>query len=298
MQCSKCRMRAVFFQEYSGLYLCRQHFDIDVEAKAKHEIRRHHWIAHGDHIAVALSGDADSSALLFFLKKLTSDRRDIRISAITVDEGIAGYRSPEDAKRIADLLDTECFLGSFKETFGSTFDDIAPTKNLAVSSTCCRVLRDFLLNRIALEHGITKLAFGYTLDDAAISVLRNLLQGSREVPANPDRDFGRKLPRITPFIAVPENEVTLYADLHIEGYIQSTSPYHNKPFEDDVRAMLNGFTHRHPATKYALLDLGKNLSGMGISMAGSNASCEQCGGIANGLCEDCGIVNEVIPDGT
>ena len=64
-----------------------------------------------------LSGDSCSSALLYFLKKLTSNRRDIRISAITIDEGIAGYRSPENALRIAELLDTECIMGSFQEAF-------------------------------------------------------------------------------------------------------------------------------------------------------------------------------------
>ena len=295
MQCSKCRMMAVFFQEYSGLYLCHQHFDADVEAKAKHEIRRHRWMAHEDHIAVALSGDAGSSALLFFLKKLTSDRRDICISAISVDEGIAGYHCPEDAERIADLLDTECILGSFKETFGRTYDEIVFSENVAISRTCCRVLREFLLNRIALEHGITKLAFGYTLDDAAISVLRNIIRGCPEVLANPDRNFRRKLPRIAPFIAVPENEVTLYADLHVKENKQSTCPYHNKQFEDDVHTMLNSFTHRHPGTKYALLDLGKNLSRMCVS--GSTAPSQQCGKIADGSCEICHTINEVIPDG-
>ena len=87
MQCDKCRREAVLFQEYSGLHLCKQHFEADFERKAKHEIRSHHWLVPGDHIAVALSGDANSSALLCFLKKLTSSRRDIQISAISIDEG-------------------------------------------------------------------------------------------------------------------------------------------------------------------------------------------------------------------
>jgi|WetSurMetagenome_2_1015567.scaffolds.fasta_scaffold06384_7 tRNA(Ile)-lysidine synthase TilS/MesJ len=300
MRCSKCGMRAIFFQEYSGLYLCHQHFDADVEAKVKHEIRRHKWMVHGDHIAVALSGDAGSSALLFFLKKLTSDRQDIRISAICVDEGISGYRCPEDANQIADFLGIECIMGSFKETFGTAYDKITNSKKLACSYTCCHVLRDFVLNRVAREHGITKLAFGYTLDDAAVSVLMKVLQGRPEVLADPDRDFKGILPRIAPFIAVPENEVTLYADLHVKRYSQSASPYHNNQFEEDAYAMVNGFTHRHPGTKYALLDLGKNLYDVCVSMAGKGSipSYGQCGKIVDGVCENCRIINEVIPNGT
>ena len=70
MLCSKCRRRAIIYQRYSGLHLCKAHFIADFEAKAKRAIRTHHWIIPDDRIAVALSGGKDSSALLFFLKKL------------------------------------------------------------------------------------------------------------------------------------------------------------------------------------------------------------------------------------
>ena len=87
MQCSKCHRDAIVFQSYSGLHLCDQHLIADVEAKAKKMIRAQGWLRPGDHIAVLLSGDQSSSALLYFLKKLTAHRRDIRISAITIDNG-------------------------------------------------------------------------------------------------------------------------------------------------------------------------------------------------------------------
>ena len=70
MQCNKCRRDAILFQEYSGQHLCKYHVEADVEAKAKYEIRRNRWMTPGDHIAVALSGGKNSSALLYFLKKL------------------------------------------------------------------------------------------------------------------------------------------------------------------------------------------------------------------------------------
>lgn len=299
MQCSKCRNMAVLFQEYSGQYLCRQHFEADVEAKAKHEIRRHHWLSPGDHIAVALSGDACSSALLYFLKKLTSNRRDIRISAISVDEGIPGYHCTASAMRIAEQLDTECIMESFKERFGITIDEIAHTKGIALSCTYCRVLRNYLLNRIALEHGITKLAFGRTLDEEAGSVLKNVLQGNVEILVRSERAVRGKIPHIFPFIAVPEKEVAFYADLQVKGYIQSCCPYDNKPPDEDTQAMLNDFTIRHPATKYALLGLKKNLAAACASLADSISSCERCGEPADGIiCQSCHIIDEVNANGT
>ena len=89
MQCTVCRREAIIFQPYSGKHLCPVHFIKDVEAKAKRTIRMHRWLHPKDHIAVALSGDSVSAALLFFLSKLTGNRRDIRLSAITIDPGIA-----------------------------------------------------------------------------------------------------------------------------------------------------------------------------------------------------------------
>jgi uncharacterized protein (TIGR00269 family) len=298
MQCNKCRRNAVLFQEYSGQHLCEQHFEADVEAKAKHEIRRHQWMIPGDHIAVALSGDPSSSALLYFLKKLTSDRRDISISAISLDEGITGYYDPAHAMRIAELLDTECIMGSFQENFGITVDEIAHIKGITHSCTYCRVLRNFLLNRIAVEHGVTKLAMGDNLDDVAVSVLKNALQGNPEILVRLERAARGKIPRIRPFLSVPLKEVALYADLHVKGCDQSRCPYNNKPFEEEMQAVLNEFTIRHPATKYALLSLEKNLAGACVSMADLIPSCQQCGEPTNGICQNCRIINEVTAHGT
>jgi uncharacterized protein (TIGR00269 family) len=298
MQCNKCRRTAILFQEYSGQHLCKQHFEADVEAKAKHEIRRHQWMIPGDHIAVALSGDQSSSALLYFLKKLTSNRRDIRISAISIDEGIAGYRDPAYALQITELLDTECITGSFKESFGITLDAITRTQCTTLSCTYCRVLRNFLLNRIAREQGVTKLAFGYTLDEGAVSVLKNVLQGNPESLVHAERGARGKIPWIRPFHSVPHKEVALYADLHVKGSDQSRCPYNNKPFEEDVQSMLNEFTIRHPATKYALLSLEKNLAGAGVSLADSVPSCKQCGEPTDGICQSCRIINEVTAHGS
>jgi uncharacterized protein (TIGR00269 family) len=297
MQCNKCRGNAILFQEFSGLHLCKQHFEADVEVKAKHEIRRHRWITPGDHIAVALSGDKSSAALLYFLKKLTSNRRDITISAISIDEGITGYRDPKNAMRIAELLDTECIMGSFKDNFGTTVDEIATLKG-TLSCTYCRVLRNFLLNQIAKKHAITKLALSQTLDERGVSVLKNLLLGIPEILVNSEREARGKIPRIRPFISVPHKEVALYADLHIKGCDRSLCRYNYKPFDKDVQAMLNEFTIRHPATKYAVMNLGEKLAGACVSIADSISSCEQCGESISGICQSCRIINEVTANGT
>jgi uncharacterized protein (TIGR00269 family) len=298
MQCSKCGRTAVVFQVYSGQHLCLHHFTADVEAKAKHEIRRNHSLKSGDHIAIGLSGDACSSALLYFLKKLTSNRRDIRISAISIDEGIAGYRFPGDSGRIAELLQTEYIAQSFRENVGKSLDEIAEIKGYTRSCTYCRVIRNFLLNRIAREHGVTKIACGSTLDDVAGSVLNHVLRGVPEIEVDSGVICGGKIPRIQPFIAVPKKEIMLYADLHVKEYNRFHCPYTNNHFEEDVNAMLNEFTMHHPATKYALLSLKKNLTHACVAMQDFCSPCERCGEPVVGICQNCRIIDEVTAYGT
>jgi len=297
MKCDKCRRNAVLFQEYSGKHLCEHHLELYVEAKAKHEIRRHTWILPGDHVAVALNGNSSSSALLYFMKKLTSDRRDIKISAISLDEGINEYHDPECAVRIAGMLDTDCITGSFQENFSIPLGEIVRRKGAAVSCTYCRALRNFLLNRIAVEHGVTKLALGQTLDDGALYVLKNVLGGTPEILVHAERVASGIVPRIRPFISIPYNEVALYADLHNLKYDQSTCPYKDDIFEENVQALLNDFTRHHPATKYALYNLGKHLTSTCNSMADAISICEQCGEPTDGICQSCRIISEVTTHG-
>jgi hypothetical protein len=52
------------------LHLCSEHLILDIEAKAKKAIRKNRWLASGDRIAVALSGNPSSAAVLLFLRKL------------------------------------------------------------------------------------------------------------------------------------------------------------------------------------------------------------------------------------
>jgi hypothetical protein len=61
--------------------------------------------------------------------------------------------------------------------------------------------------------------------------------------------------------------------------------------------MLNDFTLRHPATKFALANLKKNLAGTCSSIADLIPFCEKCGEPGDTLCDGCRIINEVTADG-
>lgn len=274
MQCSKCHREAIIFQPYSGHHICDQHVTSDVEAKAKRIIRAQRWLRPGDHIAVALSGNRSSSALLYFLKTLTAQRRDIQITAITIDEGGKSHSDPVRAKRVAESLDTECLFGSFREE--TVIEKEAIAHKTGDATTGCLPLRSLLLDRIAREHGITKLALGFCLEDVAGAVLETVLRG------DVDRLINGKwshcaIPHISPFIPVPSAEVALYADLHGLGKDCPVYPDQGDKLHKDVATMLDTYTKNHPATKYALLNLGELLAGFNSGSAGLIPVIEWCG---------------------
>ncbi|UUX91490.1 TIGR00269 family protein [Methanoplanus endosymbiosus] len=293
MKCSKCRQDAVLFQRYSGLHLCEDHFTIDLETKVKKTIRKEGWIKSGDKIAVALSGGKDSTALLYFLTKTFGIRRDVEIAAVTIDEGISGYRSTQICKSIAEQAGVEFHTASFKEHFGITLDEIVQKKGDINSCSYCGVLRRQLLNRTARDAGATKIAYGFNLDDEAQSVMMNVLRGDAETLLRKQKPVEGMLPRIKPFKTIPEREVALYARLQTTGYEERGCPYSYNALRADVRGILNQYNYGHPATKYALLNLGEKFkSGIPADSTGAE-TCATCGEPVFGSCRVCGILKEL-----
>jgi hypothetical protein len=91
--------------------------------------------------------------------------------------------------------------------------------------------------------------------------------------------------------------VELYADFHLHGFNLSHNPYKQDPFNGDVETMLNDFSFRHPATKFALANLKKNLAGTCSSIADLVPFCAKCGEPGDTPCDRCRIINEVTADG-
>jgi uncharacterized protein (TIGR00269 family) len=293
MKCQKCSRDAVIYQRYSGLHLCEEHFTADFESRAKKAIRKHRWIDRGDSIAVAMSGGKDSSALLHFLTTQFGERRDLTITALTIDEGICGYRDPGIARRIAESMGVSWHAGSFQEAFGLTIDDIVRMKGDTLSCSYCGVLRRQILNKIARELGATKIALGFNLDDEAQSVLMNVLRGDATRLTRRQVAAEGMIPRIRPFIALPEREVALYAYLHVGGFEEAGCPYSHNAIRADVRELLNDYSYRHPATKFALVNLGKELRQIGPDQPSTLRLCETCGEPCQPPCRVCQILEEV-----
>ena len=293
MQCSKCRREAVIFQRYSGLHLCERHFLASVEARTKRTIRQHGWVKSGDRIGIALSGGKDSAALMHFFATTFGDRRDLDFLAITIDEGIAGYRDVSQAAEIARRYGIPSTTASFVAEYATTIDDIVSRRGDRQSCSWCGVLRRRLLNRVAREAGCTKVAFGFTLDDEAQSVLMNVLRGDADRLTMSPKPAEGMVPRIRPFEGVPEREVALYSHLTVGLLPDKGCPYSHNALRGDVRRLLDDYSWLHPSTKYALLGLRDDLAGCGEGTTMTTTICSECGEPTFGPCQSCAILREV-----
>ena len=81
-------------------------------------------INYGQRVAVGVSGGKDSLVLLYILKKISKNNNN-DIIAITIDEGIEGYRdeSLTIVKHFCDKLGVSFRIFSYKDLFGSSMDE-------------------------------------------------------------------------------------------------------------------------------------------------------------------------------
>jgi len=214
-------------------------------------IREFGMLKKGDKVAVGLSGGKDSCVLLHSLAQINMP---IKLVAITIDEGIKGYRNNtlKTAKRECEKLGIEHVVYSFKETAGKTMDDIANQKN-EIPCSYCGVIRRYMLNKAAKETGANKLATGHNVDDIAQTLLMNIMRNEpSRIWRNSDNENFVK--RIKPLVRTPEREIAIYAMLKGIKLDRADCPYAHFAFRSHVRKLLNETEERYPGTKFKVVN--------------------------------------------
>ena len=125
--CTVCHTNeAFFYRQTSGERLCKKCFTESIEAKVRSTITRYHMLKYNDHLAVAVSGGKDSLSILYILAKIKKYRPKTTLTAVTVDEGIKGYRDEalDIAADMCKQLEVPHHIVSFKDLYGFTLDEI------------------------------------------------------------------------------------------------------------------------------------------------------------------------------
>jgi tRNA(Ile)-lysidine synthase len=130
-------------------------------------LSRHTLVAPGDTVLAAVSGGADSVALLVALLELRGELG-IAVVAAHFDHGLRGAESTADrvfVESLARRYDVPCLVES----------GIVPAGNLEAEA---RRVRYAFLERAADSLGATKIATGHTRDDQAETVLLRIVRGA------------------------------------------------------------------------------------------------------------------------
>jgi uncharacterized protein (TIGR00269 family) len=249
----------------------------------------------GGVVAVALSGGKDSSVALQLAHRYFGRRPNVRLVAITVDEGIPGYRpaTVAAARLLTERLGVEHTVVSAKELLGTTTDEASHALPGIVPCSYCGVWRRRLLNRAAREAHADLLVLGFNLDDLAQTVLMNLARG--EVDRLPRMAPHRHrqpglVPRVAPLAPIPEREVFLYAHLHGLPFDHGVCPHAGRAARNVFREVLWRLEEELPGTRHALLRTHARLVDLlaPSGAVGAPQRCVECGEAATGLrCRSC-----------
>jgi len=264
VKCTLCKRRdAVYMRPYSGEKLCAKCFCGSIADKVRATIAKYEMFQPNDKIMVAVSGGKDSVTLLHILAKIERKFPKASLCAVTIDEGIRGYRD-EALKFAAEncrKLGVKHIVKSFKELFGVQLDELVKTLQERSKgetgglSPCayCGVLRRRALNLAARKAKVDKLALAHNLDDEVQTILLNIMHGDamRIARVKPVLEEKHPLfvPRVKPFSELPEKEVAFYAYLKKIEFQSVPCPYAPTALRSDIRTMLNRLEEKHVGTK-------------------------------------------------
>ena len=186
----------------------------------------------GDRVAVGVSGGKDSMALLALLAEL---RRfspvHFSLTAITLDPAFGGVESDFSAVQAwCDAHDIPYILKRTRLAEAA----IAQSAGKPPCSLCAKMRRG-VLHRTAVEADCNVVALGHHKDDAAETVLMNLLEGSRFACFAPVTELDRRgLRLIRPLLFMTEREIANFAAAEGLPLVESRCP-------------VDGHTHRQKA---------------------------------------------------
>src|SRR5947209_15085070 len=136
-------------------------------------IRRHKLLNPGDRVGVAVSGGADSVALLRLLLELRTELG-VVLSVVHFNHKLRGLEADADEQFVADLasrnkLEFRCESGDVTAC--------AAAKRLSVE-TAAREMRYGFFNQLLAEGRVNRVVTAHTLDDQAEAVLLRVVRGA------------------------------------------------------------------------------------------------------------------------
>jgi len=304
------------FAAYSGHHLCESHLLASVEKRIRRRIRVDGLVPDGATPeepvtwVVGLSGGKDSVVLTDVLARTFESDPRVELVALTVHEGIAGYRddSLDAAEALAARHGLRHEVRTYEAELGVRMDDVveADPEDMAACAYCGVFRRD-LLEGFAAEVGADLLLTGHNLDDEAQTALMNLLSGdvaqlAKHYDASlaplSERSSAPFVPRAKPLRDVPEKEVALYAHLADLPVHLAECPHASEAYRGEIQRLLLGLEDGHPGTRHSVMAGYESLGALAVADRGSVdaelGECRRCGSPTTGeVCRKCALVESI-----
>lgn len=295
MKCNRCDNSAVYSRKYSGESLCSDCFSNSILRKTAKTISKYNMIQSGELVCVAVSGGKDSLALLHVLSKMAKNHS-FRIHAVTIDEGIPGYRDEalEIVKNFCTILGVEHTTYPYKELFGLTLDESLKQNDDRLSScSICGTFRRRAMDHAAKQIGANVIATGHNLDDTLQTFVINTLSGDTNKIGWMDPDTSENsLRKVKPFCEIYESEIVFYAFTNGLPFQMEPCPHMNEGIRTEIREFLNRLENSHAGIKNNMYH-----SVLKISQIMKNANykekirCTNCGSECTGkTCSVCKMI--------
>ncbi|MBW2545232.1 MAG: tRNA lysidine(34) synthetase TilS, partial [Deltaproteobacteria bacterium] len=141
--------------------------------KVRKAIEKYSMLNPGDRVGIAVSGGADSVALLYELSIL-ADEYDLALFILHLNHGIRGEESDRDEAFVVELAGS---MGIPADSERVSIPELIEKKGGSLEDIC-REERYAFFERMSQKHGLNKIALGHNLNDQTETVIMRFLRGS------------------------------------------------------------------------------------------------------------------------
>jgi len=253
VKCRKCGNSATIELRRHNAAFCVDDYLEFFRNQVREAIRKHRMFTRDERVLVAVSGGKDSLALW---DVLIDDGYDT--TGLYLDLGIFDYSVESKAKceAFAARRGARLLVSRVADEVGGP---VPVTKQVTRRPPCsgCGLSKRYLMNRVALDHGLPVVATGHNLDDEAATLFGSVMHWRTEALPRQSPALASTHPklvrRVKPLYRLSERETAAYAFLRRIDYIVEECPFAAGATSIAHKEVLNRMEDASPGAKHNFL---------------------------------------------
>jgi len=296
VKCRKCGGSATIELRRHNAAFCVDDYLEFFRNQVREAIRKHRMFTRDERVLVAVSGGKDSLALW---DVLIDDGYDT--TGLYLDLGIFDYSVESKAKceAFAARRGARLLVSRVADEVGGPVPVI---KQVTRRPPCsgCGLSKRYLMNRVALDHGLPVVATGHNLDDEAATLFGSVMHWRTEALPRQSPALASTHPklvrRVKPLYRLSERETAAYAFLRRIDYIVEECPFAAGATSIAHKEVLNRMEDASPGAKHNFLFgfLDKARAAFERVEDVSLNECARCGQVTTStVCAFCKLADQV-----